>query len=145
MNSYRNPFANAVQFCQARAGQLLWVFLLAGLLTAPAQADTPPTFVAAWNNDNWIQLGPRGIATDAAGNFYISGDFAIQKFDGNGNFLAQWGTKGDSDIQVDKPQGLAVDSAGNVFVADTANARILKFDSNGKYLMQWGSQGSGDG
>jgi sugar lactone lactonase YvrE len=145
MNSYRNPFANAVQFFQERAGQLLWVFLLAGSLTSPAQADTPPTFVTAWNNDNWIQLGPRGIATDAAGNFYISGDYAIQKFDGNGNFLAQWGTYGAGDVQVKYPAGLAVDGAGNVYVADAGNARILKFDSSGKYLTQWGTEGSGDG
>lgn len=145
MNSYRNPFANAVQFFQARVGQLLWVFFLAGLLTAPAQADTPPTFVAAWNNDNWIQLGPRGIATDAAGNLYISGDFAIQKFNGNGNFLAQWGTAGEGEGQVDSPQGLAVDRAGNVYVGDTANARILKFDSNGNFVTQWGTPGTGDG
>ena len=134
------------RLCSRRSAMVgIWAFLVAVFVAPSVHADTPPTFVAAWNNDNWIQLGPRGIATDAAGNFYISGDFAIQKFDGNGNFLAQWGTKGDSDIQVDQPQGLAVDSASNVYVADTGNARILKFDSSGKYLTQWGSVGSGDG
>jgi sugar lactone lactonase YvrE len=121
------------------------VLLMAGFAWLPAHADAPPAFVAAWGNDNWIQLGPRGIATDAAGNFFISGDYAIQKFDGNGKFLAQWGTKGDGEVQVDSPQGLAVDGAGNVYVADTTNHRILKFDSNGNYLTQWGTLGVGDG
>jgi sugar lactone lactonase YvrE len=145
MKSHQRRFASAVRVCQKRVLSLLWVFCIAGFLPAPAHADTPPTFVAAWNNDNWIQLGPRGIATDAAGNFYISGDYAIQKFDGTGKFLAQWGTKGDGDVQVLWPQGLAVDGAGNLYVADTGNARILKYDSNGNYLMQWGTEGSGDG
>ena len=145
MNSHQRRFSSSVELGRKRVLSLLWVFLMAGSLPALAQADTPPTFVAAWGNDNWIQLGPRGIATDAAGNFYISGDYAIQKFDGTGKFLAQWGTKGDTEVQVDSPQGLAVDGAGNLYVADTGNARILKFDSNGNFLTQWGTPGTGDG
>ncbi len=40
---------------------------------------------------------------------------------------------------------MAVDTAGNVYVADTRNNRIQRFDSSGGYLGQWGSLGSGDG
>jgi hypothetical protein len=40
---------------------------------------------------------------------------------------------------------LAIDSSGNVYVADSGNNRIQKFDSNGGYLGQWGAWGSGDG
>lgn len=145
MNSHQRRFASAVELGRKRVLSLFWLFLIAGFLPASAQADTPPTFVAAWGNDNWIQLAPGGIATDAAGNFYISGDYAIQKFDGTGNFLAQWGTYGDGDIQVKYSAGLAVDGVGNVYVADAGNARILKYDSNGNYLMQWGTSGSGEG
>ena len=41
--------------------------------------------------------------------------------------------------------GIAVDSSGNVYVADSDNNRIQKFDSNGNFITKWGSNGSGDG
>lgn len=40
---------------------------------------------------------------------------------------------------------VAVDGAGNVYVADTDNYRIQKFDSAGGFLAKWGSNGRGDG
>ncbi|MBF0564722.1 MAG: SBBP repeat-containing protein [Nitrospirae bacterium] len=43
------------------------------------------------------------------------------------------------------PASIAVDSYGNVYVADTGNNRIQKFTSNGKFIAKWGSYGRGDG
>ncbi|KJU81430.1 NHL repeat containing protein, partial [Candidatus Magnetobacterium bavaricum] len=43
------------------------------------------------------------------------------------------------------PNGIAVDSSGNVYVADEDNHRIQKFSSSGVFLAKWGSKGSGDG
>ena len=42
------------------------------------------------------------------------------------------------------PFGIAVDTLGNVYVADTNNNRIQKFDSSGAFLTKWGVPGSGD-
>jgi hypothetical protein len=39
---------------------------------------------------------------------------------------------------------VAVDSSGNVYVADTGNHRIQKFTSEGVFLTKWGTQGVGD-
>ena len=36
-------------------------------------------------------------------------------------------------------QRYSVDSAGNVYVADTGNNRIQKFTSNGTFITTWGS------
>lgn len=47
--------------------------------------------------------------------------------------------------QFASPQGVAVDSTGNVYVADTGNNRIQKFDAQGTLLTQWGSLGNGPG
>ena len=33
--------------------------------------------------------------------------------------------------------GIAVDSSGNVYVADTWNNRIQKFDSDGNFITKW--------
>ena len=61
------------------------------------------------------------------------------------DFIQQWGTKGADSGQLHEPHGIAVDSAGNVYVADKFNHRIQKFDGNGTLLTQWGSFGTGDG
>ena len=46
-------------------------------------------------------------------------------------FVIEWGTNGNGDGQFIYPTGVAVDSSGNVYVADTGNHRIQKFKSNG--------------
>lgn len=38
------------------------------------------------------------------------------------------------------PKGVAVDSAGNVYVSDSGSQLVQKFDSSGNFLTQWGSQ-----
>jgi sugar lactone lactonase YvrE len=61
------------------------------------------------------------------------------------NVVTTWGTLGTGNGQFISPEGIAVDSSGNVYVADTGNGRIQKFTSDGLYLTQWGSLGTGDG
>jgi hypothetical protein len=70
------------------------------------------------------------VAVDADGNVYVAdtNNNRIQKFTGNGVFLAQWGTFGYGGGQFDHPTGVAVDAAGNIYVSDTRNNRIQKFD-----------------
>ena len=56
---------------------------------------------------------------------------------GTGTFITQW--------IVNTPTGIAVDNAGNVYVADFFNNLIQKFTNTGAYLTQWGAFGSGEG
>ncbi|MDQ3705786.1 MAG: TIGR03663 family protein [Chloroflexota bacterium] len=93
---------------------------------------------------------PRGIATDAAGNFYVAdtGNFRIQKFGPDGTFQALMGNgKGTGDGQFNPISetgvgtgigGIAVDAQGNVYVADTWNHRVQKFGPDGKFVAKWG-------
>jgi tripartite motif-containing protein 71 len=69
----------------------------------------------------------------------------VQKFDTNGNFITKWGDGGTNNIQFDDPQGIAVDSHGNVYVTDYSLNRVQKFDTNGNFITKWGSEGSKDG
>ena len=52
---------------------------------------------------------------------------------------------GSGDGQLSSPRGVAVDSSGNLYVADNGNDRVQKFDENGGFLDKWGGNGSGDG
>ncbi|MFH0775427.1 MAG: hypothetical protein V2A53_08085 [bacterium] len=43
------------------------------------------------------------------------------------------------------PSGVAVDSSGNFYVADTDNHCIQKFSSSGTFITKWGSEGTENG
>jgi tripartite motif-containing protein 71 len=45
---------------------------------------------------------------------------------------------GDAGGEMSQPSGIAVDDAGNVYVANTAYNRIEKFDSSGDFIRAWG-------
>lgn len=86
---------------------------------------------------------PRGVAVSEETVFVLDTELGrVLGFDVEGNFLGDWsgGREGFGDAF-----GLAVDSAGDVYVADTGNHRILKFDATGGLHMIWGSLGVGDG
>jgi len=55
------------------------------------------------------------------------------------------GGKGTEKGQFATPSGIAVDSKGNVLVADTINGRIQKFSPSGTFISSIGTKGSGHG
>ena len=80
--------------------------------------------------------GPRGIAVDSNGNFWIADNYnnRIQKFDSDGNSLLTIGKLGNKPGEFRQPRSLAIDNEGSILVADTQNNRIQKFDSNGTFI-----------
>jgi glucose/arabinose dehydrogenase len=57
-----------------------------------------------------------------------------------------WGGFGQSQDQLlNTPEGITVDSQGNVYVADTANNRIKKFSGNGTFISKVGGFGPVNG
>jgi uncharacterized protein (TIGR03437 family) len=83
---------------------------------------------------------PMGVAVDSAGNLYIAdtvncrirkvsnGIITTVAGDGTAGFSGDGGAA--TSAEVNEPYGLAVDSAGNLFIADTFDNRIRKV-SNG--------------
>jgi DNA-binding beta-propeller fold protein YncE len=55
------------------------------------------------------------------------------------------GGRGTGKGEFDSPTGIAVDSSGNVLVADTMNGRIQKFSPNGTFVTSIGTRGKGHG
>ena len=85
---------------------------------------------------------PAGVAVDGAGNLYIAdrGNHRIRKVDSTGTITTVAGTGergfgGDGgpaeQARLDSPHGVAVDSAGNLYIVDRGNHRIRKVDSAG--------------
>ena len=67
----------------------------------------------------------------------------VQKFSRDGEFLAEFGSLGSGDGQFNHPIDVAVDAAGNVYVADGNNARVQIFDGSGQFLGAWNGQRTG--
>jgi hypothetical protein len=77
------------------------------------------------------------VAVDSSGSVYVADtlNHRIQKFDSDGGYLTQWGSKGSGNGQFSMPMNVAVDSSGNVYVADYENHRIQKFAQGGLVLQ----------
>ena len=82
-------------------------------------------------------FGPQATAVDAAGNLYIAdtNNNVVREVNAKGviSTIAGTGTAGSSGdggaataAQLNAPQGIAVDAAGNVYIADTANAKVRR-------------------
>ena len=91
---------------------------------------------------------PQGIAYDSISDkIYVADTLnqQIKVFDVEGTLLLKWGSPGKAsgkfNFLLERVVGLALDKAGNVFVADTGNNRIQVFDNNGSFVGQW--EGSG--
>src|SRR3954467_3060832 len=84
--------------------------------------------------------GPNGVATDSGGNVYVADTFnnkirkitpagVVSTLAGSGAFGAADGAGGTASFR--SPRGVAVDAAGNVFVADTQNHTIRQVTPGG--------------
>ena len=85
---------------------------------------------------NW----PAGLTFLPDGSFFIADGYRnsrIIKYDKNGKYLMEWGTKGDGPGQFNLVHGVAVDNTGRLYVSDRGNNRIQIFDQSGKYLDEW--------
>jgi len=61
------------------------------------------------------------------------------------DFKFAFGSQGSGDGQFENPTGIAVDSGGNIYVADTFNDRVQVFKPGGLFWFTFGSVGAVNG
>jgi sugar lactone lactonase YvrE len=111
---------------------LLLLLSFASTLSAPAQTASVSALTVPL-------ILPSAIVFDAAGNLFFAetGNHVIRKIDTTGNITTIAGTgaqgfSGDTgpaiSATLDSPQGLTLDTANNLYIADTHNHRIRKLN-----------------
>jgi 6-bladed beta-propeller len=110
------------------------VVMVLGRRPEPSDATgTAPPASPATQPGKYTFDRPTDVAWDASGNIFVSdgyGNSRVVKYDKNGKFIAQVGTKGAGQGQLNLPHTIAVDAKGNVYAGDRSNARIEVFDND---------------
>ena len=92
----------------------------------------------------WDVFTPEGVDTDSAGNVYVTDTLEIQKFTSSGEFITAWKPRGALAFEFFAAD-VAIDAAGNGYVADSFNDRVYKFAPSGKLVTRWGRNGQRPG
>ena len=99
---------------------------------------------------------PRAVAVNSRAEIFVSEYGAVervQRFSFAGGeagapgiqFLNSFGKAGTGPGEFNRPEGLCVDGADRVYVADSCNHRIEVFTSDGKFIRAYGKPGTGRG
>jgi DNA-binding beta-propeller fold protein YncE len=90
---------------------------------------------------------PRDVAVGKNGQLYVvdGGNFRIQVFTRDGQFVKSFGAVGKQYGQFARPKEIATDREGNVYVVDSAFGNFQVFNADGDLLLFVGERSERDG
>lgn len=97
----------------------------------------------AWDKTHFNM--PSSITFNPDGTFLIADGYVnarIVKFDKDGKYISEFGSKGSGPGQFDLVHSIAVDKNGRIYAADRRNHRIQVFEADGKFVEEWKNTGS---
>ncbi len=85
---------------------------------------------------------PRDVEIGPDGNVYVidGGNFRVQVFSPEGQFIRTFGSVGSRSGQFSRPKGIAVDKQGLIYVSDAAFGNFQIFNPQGQLLMSIGQR-----
>ncbi|MDJ1471118.1 DUF7619 domain-containing protein [Xanthocytophaga flava] len=86
-----------------------------------------------------------GTRRNKAGDFYISTDKFIAKYNQKGILVKEINSLGTQNSEFTSPSPMAIDAQNNLYVCDNSNRLIQKFDTTGNFLFAFGKEGTGAG
>jgi len=88
------------------------------------------------DEDSYQLFEPRFCARDSESNIYIAdcGNYRIQKYDMNGNYIATIGRQGQGPGEFQSINGLDIDRDNSIYVSDNEGFRIQVFSGDGALL-----------
>lgn len=124
-----------------RPSQLLLTTLACLTLSLPLSAEESNIMVRLiaeiGHDDKGPQLRhPSAVVTAEDQTIFVLDGVnnRVVAYSENGGFLYSFGRGGNSPGALDYPLGMTMDAKGNIYIADTGNARIQIFSRQGKYL-----------
>lgn len=87
---------------------------------------------------------PVGVAVAPDGTLWVSDPDSnrLLQYGAHGEFLRDLGgTRAGGSEGYNAPTGISIDAAGNIYVVDTLNGRVLKLSPDGAQLQQFGRPG----
>ena len=112
---------------------------------APARAGGPPPGPPGAGVAGESFSRPTDVAWDAQGNIYVAdgyGNARVAKYDRNGKWIKNWGSRGTGQGEFNIVHGIAIDAQGNVYVGDEGNKRVQVFDTEGTFKTQFTNVGA---
>jgi DNA-binding beta-propeller fold protein YncE len=92
-----------------------------------------------------VPFQPVSIAVTPSGYFLVGGVGGIKVYSPQMNYIRTLGSFGTGDEQLQVPFGVACNSSGYIYAADTLNCRIQLISPDGRFVSCFGEKGSGKG
>jgi DNA-binding beta-propeller fold protein YncE len=110
------------------------------------QFDKNGKYIKGWGGGTFKVA--HGLRIDRDDNIWTTDNalHVVRKFSPNGKLLLTLGEEGkggNDETHFRSPDDLVFNAAGEIYVADAGNGRIVHLKKDGSFLQQWGTKGTG--